>query len=120
MLRVLLWFCTQQQLQRHATLVLLAVVQCTSHQVHLCSRSALALIGGTAPEQRKAFVRGLVGAAHTFRQSSYFFRVYVGLAKAADAVQFASSGGAPGSGLTEALTEARGLKAASCDVWFVG
>jgi len=116
----LLWYYEQSRRKLSSTLVLLAVVQCTSHQVHLCSRSVLALTGGTTPQERKEFVRGLVGAAHTFGQSSYFYRLYVGLAKTLDEVLFVPAGDAADIEATPAERKLKGALLRHVVSWVLG
>ena len=54
----------------------LALVYCAAHQVHLCSKTVIATLGGDCVEQNKVYVAGLIGMSHIFSQSSYFIRIF--------------------------------------------
>ena len=51
---------------------------CMAHQISLCSRSQLVALGeGWRAATGRRFMSGVLGVAHIFGASSYFFRIWM-------------------------------------------
>ena len=102
-----------------AIVVFLAMVLCVAHQVHLCSKSAMAVLGGAS----KTFTSGLIACAHTFANPAYFVRIFIGLSASIQSSHFWSAAEAAPHGHHLATTAERAAKVALLEYvlrWVVG
>ena len=62
----------------------------------------MAVLGGSTKAECKEFISGLIGASHTFVNSAYFHRLFIGLSRCMAALRFLTVAEAAAEDLHEA------------------